>query len=255
MLRIITCFKWVIDHADIRTASSCRELLLDPASYRISDYDRSAIEEAVSLQEKHSGTAAAITVGPPAARKSLADVLSRGPDKAYFINDASFDNLEPSQTASILARAISSQLEYDLIICGEGSGDLYAQQVGPRLAEALNIPCVTCVSKVCVYGQQILVERKLDEGVEVLSFPLPALISVLSEINTPRIPGLKDTLAAAKKPVFDIKADDLGQHFAPCLQTVSIMRSTMDRNGVKLSSGPDDIHKMVEVILKAANID
>jgi electron transfer flavoprotein beta subunit len=254
MLRIITCFKWVIDQADIRTASGSRELLLDRASYRVSDYDRFAIEEAVTLQDQHEGSTAAITVGTPAARKSLKDVLSRGPEKAYFINDTSFENLEPAQTASILAQAISSQIEYDLIICGEGSGDLYAQQVGPRLAESLNIPCATSVSKLCVYGNQLLVERKLDEGIEVISLPLPALVSVLPDINTPRIPGLKDTLAASKKPVVDIKLSDLGQSFEPCLQTVSILASSMERNGVKLSSDEADIRKLADVILKNAKI-
>jgi electron transfer flavoprotein beta subunit len=254
MLRVITCFKWVIDQADIKAAPGSRELQLDRASYRISEYDRFAIEEAVRLQEQHSGSTAAITVGPPAARKSLKDVLSRGPEKAYFVNDASFETLEPSQTASILASAISSQIEYDLIILGEGSGDLYAQQVGPRLAEALNIPCATCVSKLNVYGSQIIAERKMDDGIEVVAIPLPAVVTVLAEINTPRIPGLKDTLAASKKPVIDIKAADLGQSFEPSLQTVSILAGTMERNGVKFGSDAADISKFVELILKTGNI-
>jgi electron transfer flavoprotein beta subunit len=254
MLRIITCFKWVIDQADIRTAPGSRELQLDRASYRISDYDRFAIEEAVSLQEQYGGSTAAITVGTPAARKSLKDVMSRGLEKAYFVNDASFDTLEPSQTASILACAITSQVEYDLIICGEGSGDLYAQQVGPRLAEALNIPCATCVSKLTVNGQQIIAERKLDDGIEVVAMPLPALVTVLPEINVPRIPGLKDTLAASKKPVIDIKASDLGQSFEPCLKTVSILAGTMERNGLKFGADGADIRKFVDVILKTGNI-
>ncbi|HZK86395.1 MAG TPA: electron transfer flavoprotein beta subunit/FixA family protein [Syntrophomonas sp.] len=255
MLRIITCFKWVIDQADIKTAPGSRELVLDRAAYRISDYDRFAIEEAVSLQEQHGGSTVAITVGSPAARKSLKDVLSRGPEKAYFVNDTSFDTLEPSQTASILAMAIRSQLEYDLIICGEGSGDLYAQQVGPRLAEALNISCVTCVSKLTVYGSQLIAERKLEDGIEIVAIPLPALVTVLPEINTPRIPGLKDTLAASKKPVVDIKAADLGQSFEPCLQTVSILASTMERNGVKFGCDGADIRKFVDAILKTGTIN
>jgi len=254
MLRIITCFKWVIDQADIKTAPGSRELILDRAAYRISDYDRFAIEEAVNLQEKYTGSIAAITVGPPAARKSLKDVLSRGPEKAYFVNDSSFENLEPSQTASILATAISSQMEYDLIICGEGSGDLYAQQVGPRLAEVLDIPCITCVSKLTIDGQQIIAERKLEDGVEVAALPMPAVVTVLPEINIPRIPGLKDTLAASKKPVVDISAADLGRNFAPCLQTISIMASSLDRNGVKFSSDPEDISKFVDAILKTGMI-
>jgi electron transfer flavoprotein beta subunit len=254
MLRIITCFKWVIDQADIKTAPGSRELALERAAYRISDYDRFAIEEAALLQEQYGGSTAAITVGPPTARKSLKDVLSRGPEKAYFVNDASFDQLEPSQTASILAAAIRSQLEYDLIICGEGSGDLYAQQVGPRLAENLDIACATCVSKLSVDGQQIIVERKLEDGIEVAVLPLPALITVLPDINMPRIPGLKDTLAAGKKPVHDISAADLGQNFPPALQTNSILAASMERNAIKFGAEPADISKFVDAILKTGLI-
>lgn len=254
MLRIITCFKWVIDQADIKTAPGSRELTLGRAAYRISDYDRFAIEEAVILQEQYGGSTAAITVGTPAARKSLKDVMSRGPEKAYFVNDSSFDNLEPAQTSSILAAAIRTGLEFDLIICGEGSGDLYAQQVGPRLAETLDIPCATCVSKLTVYGQQLIAERKLEDGIEVVSLPLPALITVLPEINIPRIPGLKDTLAASKKPVIEITAADLGQSFEPYLQTISILAATMERSGVKFTAEPGDITKFVDVILKTGAI-
>lgn len=254
MLRIITCFKWVIDQADIKTVPGSRELALDRAGYRISDYDRFAIEEAVILQEQYGGSTAAITVGSPAARKSLKDVLSRGPEKAYFVNDTSFDNLEPSQTSSILAAAIHTGLEYDLIICGEGSGDLYAQQVGVRLAEVLEIPCATCVSKITIVDDQLIAERKLEDGIEVVAVPLPALVTVLPEINTPRIPGLKDTLAASKKPVIDITAADLGQSFEPCLETVSILASTMERNGVKFAAEPEDINKFVDAILKTGAI-
>lgn len=254
MLRIITCFKWVIDQADIKPAPGSRELALERAAYRISDYDRFAIEEAVILQEQYGGSTAAITVGTPAARKSLKDALSRGPEKAYFVNDSSFDNLEPSQTSSILASAIRTGLEYDLIICGEGSGDLYAQQVGPRLAEALDIPCTTCVSKLTIYGQQLIAERKVEDGIEVVAIPLPALVTVLPEINVPRIPGLKDTLAASKKPVLEITAADLGQSFEPCLQTISILAATMERSGVKYTSEPGDISKFVDTILKTGAI-
>jgi len=253
MLQILACYKWVIDQADIKTAPGSRELQLERAAYRISDYDRFAIEEAVSLQEKYGGNTAVITAGSSGARKSLKDVLSRGPEKAYFVHDESFDRLEPSQTALILAEAISAQVNYDLIICGEGSGDLYAQQVGPRLAESLGISCATGVSKLSIDldNKQIIAERKVEEGIEVLAIPLPALVTVLPEINSPRIPGLKDTLAASKKPVIEIKGTELGKEFVPCLQTISILASTMERNGVKFEADADGIHKFVELVLKS----
>jgi len=248
--RILTCYKWVIDQADIKTAPGSKELDLERVAYRISEYDRYAIEESTLLIEKYGGSSAAITVGAPSARKSLKDVLSRGPEKAYFVNDPAYENLEPSQTAAILAAAVHSRAEYDLIICGEGSGDLYAQQVGPRLAELLNIPCVTCVNKLTIDGDKLIAERKMEEGIEVLSVPLPALVSVLPDINTPRIPGLKDTLAAGKKPVEEITAADIGREFVPCLHTSKILAASMARNGVKFGADPGEIGKFVDSVLK-----
>ncbi|MDD3022812.1 MAG: electron transfer flavoprotein subunit beta/FixA family protein, partial [Syntrophomonadaceae bacterium] len=168
MPNILCCFKWVADEAYIR-ASAGKELDLEWVDYKISDYDRNAIEEAVRLQEQYGGNVSAITVGKPDDTKGLKDALSRGPEKAYFINDSSFQNLEPSQTAAILAEVIKSQIDYDLIICGEGSSDLYAQQVGPRLAEILSIPCVSFIQKLDIEQNQLIVERKVDDGVEVLS--------------------------------------------------------------------------------------
>ena len=147
MLKIVACFKWVVDDADIRVDAGSHKLNLDRAAYKISAYDRNAIEEAVVLQEKHGGSVVAMTVAQPGAKPCLKDSLSRGPDSACFINDPCCADLEPSQTVEILARAISAKTDYDLIICGEGSGDIYAQQVGPALAEKLGIPCVTWVNK------------------------------------------------------------------------------------------------------------
>lgn len=254
MPNILCCFKWVVDEAYIR-AGSGKELDLDWVDYKISDYDRNAIEEAVRLQEKHGGSVSAITVGKPDDTKGLKDALSRGPEKAYFINDPAFDNLEPSQTASILAEVISSSIPCDLIICGEGSSDLYARQVGPRLAEKLGIPCVSFIQKIEIEQNQIIVERKLEDGVEILALPLPALVTVLPDINSPRIPGLKDTLSASKKPVIDIGQDELTGKYEPCLKTVSISKANMERNGVKLGSEPQDISQLADVLVKQGVVE
>lgn len=249
MPNILCCFKWVVDEAYIRTGSG-KELDLDWVDYKLSDYDRNAIEEAMRIQEIHGGSVAAITVGKPDDTKGLKDALARGPEKAYFINDASFANLEPSQTAAILAEVIGKSIEYDLIICGEGSSDLYARQVGPRLAARLGIPCVSFVQKIEVEADQIVVERKVEDGVEVLAVPLPALVTVLPDINTPRIPGLKDTLSASKKPVVDIELDELSGSIAPCLETIAISKANMQRNGIKMGDEPQDISNLVDALIK-----
>lgn len=252
MLKIIACFKWVADDADIKVDAASRKLILDRAGFKISQYDRNAIEEATRIQEQHGGAVAAVTVAPPTAKQCLKDALSRGPDTAWFINDPSFSGLEPSQTASILAEMLRSQIEYDLIICGEGSGDIYAQQVGPALAEKLGIPCATCVNKLTYdeNGKQIVAERKLEEDIEVVSIPLPALVTVLPDINTPRIPTLKQVLGAAKKPVNNVTLEGLGKVPGACLRTTGILAATMDRRRLRFAADADGIRSAVNSLIK-----
>jgi electron transfer flavoprotein beta subunit len=252
VLKIIACFKWVIDEADIKVDKGSRRLILDRVSYRISAYDRNAIEEAARLQEQHGGSVAAVTVAHPSAKPCLKDALSRGPDKAYFIHDPSFADLEPSQTASLLAAAIKSRIAFDLIICGEGSSDLYAQQVGPALAERLGIPCATCVSKLAYVESERLViaDRKLEDGIETVSLPLPALVTIRPDINTPRIPTLKQVLGAAKKPVESITLEALGQTYAPCLRALDTLGATMDRRRLKFGPEPEGIRSVIGALLK-----
>jgi electron transfer flavoprotein beta subunit len=249
LLNIITCFKWVIDEAYIKVGPS-RELDLEWVDYKLSDYDRNAIEEAMRLKDINGGSVVAVTLGSPDATKGIKDALSRGPEKAVFINDPSFENLEPSQTASILAEVIGTQLDYDLIICGEGSSDLYAQQVGPRLAELLGIPCISFVSKLEVKDNQVVAERKMEDGIEVLSVALPALVTVLPDINSPRIPGLKDTLAASKKPVINITKDDLAIIPESNLETIGIQAATLERHCTKFSPDTAGVKGFVEALLK-----
>lgn len=247
---ILACFKWVVDEAYIRSSGS-GELDLEWAEYKLSDYDRNAIEEAVRIQEAYGGSVAAVTVGLPEATKAVKDALSRGPEKAYFISDDSFAGLEPSQTAAILAQGIKERIPFDLIICGEGSSDLYAQQVGPRLAYRLGIPCLTYVQKLSVDGNKIIAEQKIENGVQVVTAEMPALVTVAPDINTPRIPGLKDTLAASKKPVEYIDKDELEGEFPALLKTGVITAARMERNCVKFGAGREDIAAFIDALKKA----
>ncbi len=254
MPTIIACFKWVIDEAYIRQGSS-GSLDFSSVDYKISDYDRNAIEEAVRLKGSHGGSVIAMTVGTPEATKGVKDALSRGPDQACFIADATFNNLEPSQTAAILADVIRSRIvNYDLILCGEGSSDLYAQQVGARLAEHLEIPCISFVQKVDLDGERVVAERRVEEGIEVVSAPLPALVTVLPEINVPRIPGVKDTLMASRKPVMTIRKEDLALPHETSLQTVSMTAARMGRSCEKFSTDDADITRFVDALRRKAVI-
>jgi electron transfer flavoprotein beta subunit len=150
-----------------------------------------------------------------------------------------------------LAEVIRTRIEqYDLIICGEGSSDLYAQQVGPRLAEKLCIPCISFVQKFSIDKNQIVAERRVEEGVEVIAAPLPALVTVLPDINVPRIPGVKDTLMAGKKPTVTITNDELPPVGETLLLTVGLAASRMERSCEMFGTDAQEIASFVGSLRK-----
>jgi len=251
MPTLIACFKWVVDEAYIRRGPG-GALDFSSVDYKIGEYDRNAIEEAVRLRDAGGGSVIGVTVGVPESAKGVKDGLSRGMDQAFFVSDPSFRDLEPSQTAAILAEVIRSRIpQYDLIACGEGSSDLYAQQVGPRLAELLGIPCVCFVQKLSLEGGTLRAERRVEDGVEVVEAPLPALVTVLPDINTPRIPGVKDTLMAGKKPVTVVRKEELPGRLEGALKTEAMTASRLERTGEKLAADAAGIARFVDSLRKS----
>ena len=250
MIKSIVCFKWVADEEEIR--SNFNPQSLQNAKYKISDNDRNAIEEAMSIKEQLDGSVMAITVASD--RRCIKDALSRGPEGIYYINAPEAIELEPSVTRSILASALKD-IPYDLIFCGVGSNDFYAQQVGPELAEKLGIPCLTYVSELQVNEEkgEVIAKRRLNNEVEIVTAQLPLLITVLPDINEARIPGLSDILGAGQKTVIDIDCRDLQGDFQPALHTTSIAASNMERKCLKLSSDQQDLRKVVNELLRIVN--
>jgi electron transfer flavoprotein beta subunit len=248
---VVACFKWVVDEAYIRKGSDGK-LDFSSVDYKIGEYDRNAIEEAVRQRDAGGGgSVIGVTVGTPESAKGVKDGLSRGMDQAFFAADAAFRDLEPSQTARILAEVIRTRIpQYDLITCGEGSSDLYAQQVGPRLAELLGIPCICFVQKLTLESGKLRAERRVEDGVEVVEAPLPALVTVLPDINTPRIPGVKDTLMAGKKPSTIVKKEELAVSFEAVLNTAAMTASSMERTGEKLAADAAGIARFVDSLRK-----
>jgi electron transfer flavoprotein beta subunit len=251
---VVACFKWVVDEAYIRRGAG-GALDLSSVDYKIGEYDRNAIEEAVRLRDAGGGSVIGVTVGAPESAKGVKDGLSRGMDQVFFVSDPSFKDLEPSQTAAILAEVIRTRIpKYDLITCGEGSSDLYAQQVGPRLAELLRIPCICFVQKLSLEGEKLVVDRRVEDGIEVVEAPLPALVTVLPDINTPRIPGVKDTLMAGKKPVTTVKKEELAGSFEGTLKTEAMTASSLERTGEKLAADAAGIARFVDSLRKSGAI-
>ncbi|TGD46135.1 electron transfer flavoprotein, partial [Salmonella enterica subsp. enterica serovar Poona] len=217
-MKIITCYKCVPDEQDIAINNADGTLDFSKADSKISQYDLNAIEAACQLkQQLGDAQVVAMSVGGKALTnaKGRKDVLSRGPDELIVVIDAQFEQALPQHTAAALAAA-AQKSGFDLLICGDGSSDLYAQQVGLLVGEALNIPAINGVSKILSLTDSTLtVERELEDEVETLSIPLPAVIAVSTDINTPQIPSMKAILGAAKKPVQVWSPADIGLNSVP----------------------------------------
>ncbi len=199
-MKIITCYKCVPDEQDIAINNADGTLDFSKADSKISQYDLNAIEAACQLKQQLGDVqVVAMSVGGKALTNAKgAKMSSRGPDELIVVIDDQFEQALPQQTASALAAA-AQKSGFDLLICGDGSSDLYAQQVGLLVGEALNIPAINGVSKILSLTDSTLtVERELEDEVETLSIPLPAVIAVSTDINTPQIPSMKAILGAAK---------------------------------------------------------
>ncbi|ABV89349.1 electron transfer flavoprotein [Shewanella pealeana] len=257
-MKIITCYKLVPEEQDI-TVTADGNLDTNKAAPKINPFDLCAVEAGVQLKSLIEGCSiTAMSVGGKALEnpKARKDILSRGPDDLTVVIDEKFEQLLPHQTARVLMAA-AQKTGFDLIICGDGSGDLYAQQVGLQLGELLGVANINAVSKISsAEPGKLTVERSLDDEVEVLEITLPAVISVSADINEPSIPSMKTILAAAKKPVTSLTATDIElAEFPALVELVSVIAPEQKARQKIVIEGDDEqqIAQFAEHLRKALN--
>lgn len=205
-MKIAVAAKVVPDDQDIQIAAN-RELDCSKAHQIVSTYDLNAIEAAAQIAETQGGSVVAIAAGPAAIddSKLKKNILARGVDSLAMVADDACSGADAQATAAVLAGIVQKLGDIDLILCGDGSADNYAQQVDVQLASALGWPVVNAASKIEIGSGFATVVRTLEDEVETVEVALPAVISVTPDAAQPRIPGMKDILAAGKKPM-DIDA-------------------------------------------------
>ena len=208
-MNIIVCMKQIPDLQQIRIKE--RKPILEGAPLIFGDMDKNALEEAVRIKEKvGEAKITALALGPAKLKDGIKEALAIGADEAVLLTDPAFAGSDTVATAQALAKAIQKMGEYDLILCGEGSTDNYSGQVGPRLAEMLDLPQITYVRELEVKDGRIQAVRNMEESFEVVEADLPALVTVANEINEPRLASLRQILQAARKPVQEWTPADLG---------------------------------------------
>jgi electron transfer flavoprotein beta subunit len=212
-MNIIVLIKQVPNTTEIKIDPKTGTLIREGVESIINPDDRHAIELAVSLKGDYGGKCTVVSMGPPQAIDAISETLGMGIDQGILLTDANFAGADTWATAYTLGKAIKKVRKYDLIICGRQAIDGDTAQIGPQVAEFLGLPQLTYVGQVeHIDGKRIVVQRALEDGYERTESPLPALITVIGEINKPRYPRV-DFLIDACKEKANIKiwnAADLG---------------------------------------------
>jgi len=210
-MKIIVCIKQVPDAKDVRLDPKTNTMAREGVESIMNPFDRHAVEEAVRLKEQHGGTVTVLSMGPPQAEAVLRDAVSCGADEAVLVSDRAFAGADTWATTYTLGKAIDKLGDFDLILCGKQAIDGDTAQVGPGLARRLDIPYVSYVKKVSGYASGVMqVERLMDDGYDELAIPLPGLLTVVKEINEPRVPSLKGKMKAKKLVIQTLSAEDIG---------------------------------------------
>lgn len=210
-MNIIVCIKQVPDTQEVRLDPVTHTLKREGIAAIINPFDLYALEEGLRIKDSQGGKVTVLTMGPPQAEGALREALGYGADAAVLLSDRAFAGADTWATALTLARAIHKLGGVDLIFCGKQAIDGDTAQVGPMLATILDIPYVAWARKLTLNGNgKVNLERLLDHGYDAVEAALPALVTVVKEINEPRVPSFKAKIRAKKEPIPVWGLADLG---------------------------------------------
>ncbi|MCU0608918.1 MAG: electron transfer flavoprotein subunit beta/FixA family protein [Chitinispirillaceae bacterium] len=209
-MNIVVCIKQVPGTTKVKINPDTGTLIREGVEAVCNPFDEFAIEEALRIKEKNGATVKVITMGPPQAESILRGAIAMGADEGYLVSDRAFAGSDTWATSYTLAMGIKALGETHLIICGKQAIDGDTAQVGPGVAEMLGIPFVAWVRKVDhIDDSSIRVERLMEDGYDVVEMPLPGLITVVKEINQPRMASLKGKMRAKNAKITTLNAQSL----------------------------------------------
>jgi electron transfer flavoprotein beta subunit len=213
-MHAIVCIKQVPETPSVGIDPKTNTLIREGIPSIINPFDLYAIEEALLMKDKFGGKVTVVTMGPPQAVEALKEALAMGCDETLFLCDKGFAGSDTWATSYALSKAIEAKAgPYNVIFCGKQAIDGDTAQVGPGVARRLGIPQLTYVCKVRevnLEAKRIVVERLLESGKEVVESKLPALITVVKDINKPRFKKLMGIRKATQAQIPALKPSDIG---------------------------------------------
>ncbi len=257
-MKILVLIKQVPDTTDVKIDPETNTLKREGVESVINPFDMYAIEEAIRIKERlGEGEVVAISMGPPQAEEALREAISMGCDSAILLSDRKFAGSDTWATSYSLSQAARKIGDYLVILCGKQASDGDTAQVGPGVSTHLEIPQVTYIKKIEEMDKEkARVERMTEEGFDIIETPLPAVFTVVKEINEPRLPSLKGKMKAKKIEIPVWTAEDLacneekiGLDGSPT-RVVKIFTPPPREGGRVLEGEPDEISKELTGLLK-----
>jgi electron transfer flavoprotein beta subunit len=234
LVKILVLLKQVVDVSQVKFDGG-KVPNFAQIPLKMSDSDKNALESAVRLKEKAAGSEVVVlSLGGPKVTESINEALAIGADRAFMVKQPN-DSIDALATSELLAAAIKKIGAVDLVLCGEASTDAYQSQIGPRVAELLQMPQITFVKTLELQDKAVVAFRELGDKVVKMRAELPALVAIVKDANQPRLPNLMAIMSAKKKPQTSWSVADLGfpeGSFAPdkiAIQQVEIRPQLMQR--------------------------
>lgn len=260
-MKILVCVKQVPDTNEVRINKETGTLIRDGVPSILNPDDANALEQALRLKDEHEGSkVTVITMGPPQADFMLRECLAMGADEAILLSDRAFGGADTWATSNTIAAGIKKIGDYDIVFAGRQAIDGDTAQVGPQIAEKLDIPQVTYVQDFSIDGDTVTVQRQLEDGYEVIKAKKPVLLTVVKELNEPRYMSVDKIVKAFKTEVkvwtiddLDVNKEEVGLKASPTKVFKSFTPDPRGKGEI-LKGNPEDIVNTVLVGLKQKHI-
>ena len=207
-MNIVVCVKQVPDTTVVKIDPKTGTLIRDGVPSIINPEDKHALEAALQLKEAHGGKVTVVSMGLPMAKAALREALCMGADEAILLTDRALGGADTLATSKSLAGVIK-KLDYDIVFAGRQAIDGDTAQVGPEIAEHLNIPQVTYVQDVKVEGDSLIVNRALEDGHQIVEVKTPCLLTAIETLNEPRYMNVGNIFATNDNDIKVMSADDI----------------------------------------------
>jgi electron transfer flavoprotein beta subunit len=255
-MHVVVCLKQVPGTTKVAIHPETNTLIRDGVEAIINPFDENALEAALGLKDKTGATVTVLSMGPPQAESALREAMARGADHVVLLCDRAFAGSDTWATSYALAQAIKTLDKVDIVYCGKRAIDGDTAQVGPGVAEFLGWPVVTYVRKLEVDGDKVKIERVFEDGFERIEAPLPLVVTVVKEMNVPRMASLKGRMRARKEQIKMLTADaakadpnEVGLKGSPT-RVVKIFTPPRKTSGQKWDGIGDPIHAAKTLVAK-----